>query len=469
MRSASSVGRGSSKIGVVYLAWHDLGPDCFRRFADSYHRHPAGCAHDLIVIYAGFDQRQKLQEAASIFGDTPHIAIEIPEIKFDIGYYLETSDRVPHDYLCFLNTYTELNKANWLAHLSTHALRDGVGLVGATGSYESLQNSFGLYQKISWVCATYGNKISEATAHYFGFYLKDACPNATVDPATPLPRQRINRWTMQTAQFLRQREQDIRFQTLWGQLTAPGMVFADYARFPAFPNPHIRTNGFMLQRLRLAPIQRWPVQSKLDTCAFESGTDGLTAHLRRAGLSAIAVANDGKGYDVPDWSDSETFRLGTQSGLILTDNRTREFDRMSPSERLVHVRITWGDYSKQPAPTDFPDFGYRFGKSSLSPTRAGRVHRAGSLESDPYYRIFRFGLHAMRVATLMRSPDEARAVLRRKIRSMMRGIVRAALPPFRRLDDKVAEDVQMIARLEAEIASLRNDIRLLKIEKADLQ
>ena len=70
----------------------------------------------------------------------------------------------------------------------------------------------------------------------------------------------------------------------------------------------------------------------------------------------------------------------------------------------------------------------------------------------------------MRVVALSRSPDQARAVLRGK----MRRIVRAALPPFRRLDDRVAEDVQVITRLEAEIASLHERLRSLEMEKADL-
>ena len=464
MRRASNTGRDNPTIGVVYLAWHKLGPDCFQRFVDSYRRYPAGSEHDLIVIYAGFNQQQTLQEAASVFRDLPHIAIEVAAVKFDIGYYLEAADRVPHDYLCFLNTYTELNAPNWLAHLRTHAVRDGVGLVGATGSYESLNNSFGLYQKISWLCATSGNKVSEAAAHYFGFYLKDACPVATVEPTTPLPSRRIDRWIAQTTRLTQQRQQEIGFRALWETLTGPSMVFADYRRFPAFPNPHIRTNGFIVERLRLAPTQRWPVETKLDTCAFESGTNSLTAQLRRTGLSAMIVANDGKGYDVPDWSRSETFRLGTQSGLILTDNRSREFDRMSPAERIVHARITWGDYLERPAPTDFPDFGYRFARGSLSPSRTGPIRRVPPLESDLYYRICRLGLRAMRVVALSRSPDQARAVLRGK----MRRIVRATLPPFRRLDDQVAEDVQVITRLEAEIAILHERLRSLEMEKADL-
>jgi hypothetical protein len=118
---------------------------------------------------------------------------------------------------------------------------------------------------------------------------------------------------------------------------------------------------------------------------------------RRAGLSAIVVARDGTGYEVADWARSKTFRLGTQSGLILTDNRSREFDSMSPAERIVHARITWGDYLKRPAPKDFPDFDYRFARRSLSPSRTGPIRHVPPLESDLYYRICRLGLRAMRV------------------------------------------------------------------------
>ena len=54
-------------IGVAYLAWHALDPMVFQRFAESYRRHAAGCEHDLIVIYAGFDQPRTLQDAYAAF------------------------------------------------------------------------------------------------------------------------------------------------------------------------------------------------------------------------------------------------------------------------------------------------------------------------------------------------------------------------------------------------------------------
>ena len=409
MAKASCKSTSQATIGVAYLAWHALGPASFQRFADSYRRQPAGCAHDLIVIYAGFNQRQKLNEAVSIFQDIPHIALEMPAVRQDIGYYLETMQRVPHDYLCFLNTYTELIAANWLAGLRTHVMRDNVGIAGATGSYESLYDSVGLYQKISWLCHTSGNKVSQAAAHYYGFYLKQTCPTFAVELPISLPPFGIERWRAQIGQYMKQREHDIEFQALWDKLTSPGKPFGEYGGFPAFPNPHIRTSGFMVRRSHLARFEPSRIATKFDACRFESGTDSLTALLRRDGLAAIVVTNDGEGFDVPNWARSSTFRLGDQSRLILTDNRSREFTSMPPAERAVHVRITWGDYSKSGATPDIPDYGYRFATGSLSPRKARSRPRRHLLTSDPVYLGCRIGLAAMRFLRSILSVTQCQA------------------------------------------------------------
>jgi hypothetical protein len=456
-------------VGVVYLAWHALGPASFQRFADSYRRQPAGCSHDLIVIYAGFDQQQSLHEAVSIFRDLPHIALEMPEIRQDIGYYLETSQRVPHDYLCFLNTYTELSVPNWLSALRTHAVRDSTGIAGATGSYESLFDSMGLYQKISWLCHMSGNRVSPAAARYYDFYLKQNCPLAVVEPSVLLPPRGIDRWRSQAIHFMKQRELDFEFQTLWDKLTGPDMPFGEYGRFPAFPNPHIRTNGFMLRRSHLARFTSSQVETKFDACAFESGADSLTAQLRRDGLAAIVVASDGEGYDTPSWARSNTFRLGDQSGLILTDNRSRDVAQMTPTERAVHVRITWGDYIKQVECMDLPDFGYKFAKRSLNPHRARPAPVYRPLTSDPTYIGCRLALELMRFAAPVVLPKQVKPLLVRKTRASARRMIRGALPAFRRLDDRAAAYAHTIKHLEAEIAGLHERIRALEVENTKLQ
>ena len=182
------------------------------------------------------------------------------------------------------------------------------------GSYESLLNSVRLYQKIKWFSDQSANQVTKPTAYYFGFHLTQACPLATVGPETSLPPGQLERWKAELAHFVNQRRLAHDFQAHWQILTSPGMPLADHRRFPSFPNPHIRTNGFMVRRDRLATFQPSQIKTKFDACAFESGVDSLTTQLRRAGLAAVVVASDGRGYDVPDWCRSGTFRIGEQSG-----------------------------------------------------------------------------------------------------------------------------------------------------------
>jgi hypothetical protein len=418
-------------IGVVYLAWHALGRDTFTRFAESYRQQPAGCEHDLIVLYAGFGDRQALNDAHFVFRDIPHIGIEFTDLKFDIQYYLECARRVPHEYLCFLNTYTELKTPNWLTHLHKHAARDHVGIVGASGSYESLYSTIGLYHKINWLRHGSGNKVSEGTAHYYDFLIKSSGATPSVEPETVLPRARVPRWMAQTSRLIRQRESDLGFESYWATLTRPNNALADYCRFPAFPNPHIRTNGFMVRRIRLASFDPSKIETKLDACAFESGAEGLTAQLRRKGLAAIVVSRDGQGYDVSDWSRSGTFRLGDQRNLILMDNRSREFAEMSPAVRTVHTRVTWGDFLG-PAPADFPDFGFHFAKRSLSATRIeSRMHLPSST-SDPVYVGYKLAFRAMTLGASILTPGLHGRLLVHKARRAVRPLVRVAERPFKR-------------------------------------
>src|SRR5262245_57404644 len=131
----------AASLGVVYLARQADGVASFQRFADSYRRHPAGIGHELIVIYKGFQQQSDLQKARAIFHDLPHRGVELEDVGFDMGSYVETSQRVSHEYLCFVNTHTELVATDWLKLLFKYVSQGGVGIAGAMGSYESLRDS----------------------------------------------------------------------------------------------------------------------------------------------------------------------------------------------------------------------------------------------------------------------------------------------------------------------------------------
>ena len=365
----------SPRIALVYLARRAEGPAPLRRFVGSYARHPAGIDHELVVLYKGFEPGSALDEARSIFGSLPHIGLEMSDVGFDIGPYLAAAARLSHDYLCFVNTFVEIAVEGWLGHLHRNAALPGVGIVGATGSYESLRSSVQLSEKIRWLCNDVQIPYDERLVFYYDFVIDVRCriwKARGAGQAYPawealLSRLKTTVWRHRgSASFAdvfrpasRQASLDDQFERHWNRLLGPGRILADYAQFPPFPNPHIRSNGFMVGRERLLESGFKAPDTKIGACVFESGADSLTSRLRQRGLRALVVDKHGRGYDVHDWSRSRTFRLSAQEHLLLHDKQTRSFDLMPRGSQLALRRLTWGDYAGPP-PGDFPDLGLRF-------------------------------------------------------------------------------------------------------------
>ncbi len=243
---------------MVYLArGYDADHQArFRAFAASYRAHPAGCGHRLYVIFKGFPDAASRVAAARSFDGLAFTAIDTDDLRFDIGAYIDALPSLSEEVVCFLNTNAEIASPHWLAKLARNLVQPGVGMVSATGSYESL--------------------------HY-------------INPT-----------------------------------------------FPAFPNPHLRSNAFAMRRDRAAEILgSYTIAGKLDTFQIESGADGLTRRVLAQGLTCLIVGADGRGYPPQHWAESETFRQGEQANLLVHDNQTRAFARMNAAERSVLIAKTW--------------------------------------------------------------------------------------------------------------------------------
>jgi hypothetical protein len=215
-----------SNIVVVYRMWKPSGGGPYQEFSYAYQAHDAGIDHELLLA----DQDGT-----------------------DISAYLEVASESPHEFLCFLNTYTTIAADKWLLKLYDAASRPGVGLVGAMGSYETM----------------------------------------------------------------------------------------DLPGWPDFPNPHIRSNGFMIRRDLLLSFGFKPPQTKDECYAFESGPESLTRRVREIGLSTLVVGKNGIAYDIPMWPVSETFRLGSQGNLLIHDNKAREFAEASGEDKHRHRMAAW--------------------------------------------------------------------------------------------------------------------------------
>jgi hypothetical protein len=241
---------------VVYLSWTPYGVENARRFVDSYRAHPAGAEHTLLAVFAGPEEdRTPFYEA---FAPVAHERLDLG-LGMDLAHYRTAVERFPADAYAFLNTVTEVLADDWLAKMATALAGEGVGMVGASGSYES--------------------------------------PNA-VRPG-PMKRGR------------------------------PG--------FEDFPNPHLRTNGFAMERALIEQLD-WPAEmTREQTVALEGGSRGLTRQVRARGLQTLIVGRDGA-YPPERWRQSRTFRVGEQENLLLGDNRTRHY---LEGGRVTRFGLAW--------------------------------------------------------------------------------------------------------------------------------
>ena len=275
-----------SEICVVHLVWGPLGPDPFRGFVESYRQNRGGIEHHLRIVFNGFRKDEELAGYVSLLDGLPHSILRMPRATLDIPAYLAAAHATDSRYVCFLNSYSVLLDPDWLAKLHGRLSRPGVGLVGATGSHESL------YTTRSKGMRPRGRR--------------------------SLPRRIAGEW--------------------WRRW----LLRKHRAFFDPFPNPHVRTNAFMIARETLLRVKTPPIRSKLDAHRFESGTESLTNQVLALQLDARVIGRDGQGYRQEEWPESHTFRSGDQQNLLVADNRTREYQCADAEGRRLQWEMAWG-------------------------------------------------------------------------------------------------------------------------------
>jgi hypothetical protein len=111
--------------------------------------------------------------------------------------------------------------------------------------------------------------------------------------------------------------------------------------FEPFPNPHLRTNGFAIERRLILELE-WPAaMTREEAVALEGGRRSLTRQVRERDLQALLVGRDGVAYPPGYWRESATFRVGEQPNLLLADNRTRHYQEAGPLLRRGLAWLAW--------------------------------------------------------------------------------------------------------------------------------
>jgi hypothetical protein len=273
-------------ISLIYLAWRPYGLDTFTRFVASYRKYRSGTAHHLTIAFKGFGAESELAEYEAHLAGIDHGRLVVPDEGYDIGTYLLAAGRIPSPYYCFMNTKSVILAQDWLAILHQFARDPRVGAVGATASCESL----------------YSEHLQQRAA---------PAPEGTPAWRLLVRRSLVNR---------------LRHRYL----------------YPPYPNPHLRTNAFMIRKDVLASIRTRRIGNRIDTSRFENGRESLTRQLLRRGLDVLIAGRDGAAYSGIEWRRSRTFWQYEQENLLVGDNQTEKYALADARQRELLRRRAWG-------------------------------------------------------------------------------------------------------------------------------
>jgi hypothetical protein len=275
------------EICVVHLVWVPLGVAQFAEFIASYREHEAGVEHDLLIIFKELEHEEQLTVYEQLLEGINYKTMFLGGEGFDILPYFLAAEKFDYKYFCFLNSYSVILVRDWLRMMFAHLQASGVGVVGATASYES-----------------YYTNLRQS-------------------------RPRIG---------IRSLRGDVARYNQWRR-----MLREASEHFDPFPNDHLRTNAFMLARELMRRIDFRGEADKMESLKFESGKKGLTRQVRALNLQLLVVGRDGAAYTREAWPQSRTFRSGEQRNLLVADNRTRQYTHADAPFKKVLEQCAWGN------------------------------------------------------------------------------------------------------------------------------
>lgn len=299
-----------SDIGVVHLIRRHNRLEPFERFLDSYQRFPAGVPHDLVLVFKGFAFGRGTRDYDKLLAGVPHRRIYLADYGFDLGPYFRVVRKFEYRYFCFFNSFSRILADDWLAKFHRWITAEGVGLVGATGSYESFADNY-----------------LERTRMLDGMdslaRLKFEISHLTSDLRPAIFARRTMGWIIS------------------------GLGIRDpRSGFPPFPNYHIRTNAFMASRQTLLRIRVGRMFLKMSAYALESSRDSLTNQVMRLGLKSLVVNRSGEAFEMERWHLSDTFRQSLQQDLLVSDTQTEAYASADGESRSLMSRRTWRQFAR---------------------------------------------------------------------------------------------------------------------------
>jgi hypothetical protein len=283
---------------VLYLARGiGAGLPAAERFLASHAAHPAGAPHDLVVLRKGFADAAEAEALAALSARHDARVLDLPDDGFDWGAYFRAAHALPHRLLLCLNSHSRIEKPDWLASYLGCAALGRAGALGATGSWQ----------------------VRRFTTIAAGLFVRHVAQNRSLLHGAAEGVQQYGRVLREWCQ-----------PRLW--------------HFPAFPNPHLRSNAFLVEAALLRSFaERCAIPAdKEHAFRLESGRRGFTRWLDATARPPMVVAHGGAAFAAGDWPSSGTYRVPDQPGLLVSDNVTRIYAQADAGLRHFLELTTWG-------------------------------------------------------------------------------------------------------------------------------
>lgn len=110
-----------------------------------------------------------------------------------------------------------------------------------------------------------------------------------------------------------------------------------------FPNFHIRTCSFMIERklfLEYASSVKFPV-TKWDTYQLEHGEISVSNYVLKKGNKIVLVNSDGNVFEPEDWPLSDTYRTPYQKKILISDKQALKYPNLTDEQKRYTEMFVW--------------------------------------------------------------------------------------------------------------------------------
>ena len=283
----------NSKVSVVYLIWPPYGVELFRNFLISYKKYSPGFEHNLVLLFngaTGLDDTEPFREISRQFNLSCDSISK--QSSLDLEAYFWVAKQFNSTYFLFLNSFCVILDDNWLLKLIKHMNDARVGIVSPSGSYQSFYNTVFFNNSWKW------NNHQSLKENYLKYKLL------------------------------------IKAVLYWRFL------------FPPFPNPHIRTNAFLIRRELFLSLKRKKIRNKFMAYRLESCYNSINRQIIKKGYDVLIVDKGGRAYKIKEWNSTKIFWKGKQEDLLISDKQTEYYLSSNEKTKNELSYLAWGKSNK---------------------------------------------------------------------------------------------------------------------------